>query len=168
MHIHLNRNNPGYKPFKVFTARRTPLHFKQQASKLISQLEASGVIVKVPPSENVEWCSPGFFIPKPNGDVRLVTDYKHLNQFIDRPVHPFPYCKDIFRGIKSTSQWFLKFDAAQGYHQIPLDEESSKLTTFLVESSRYGYIRAPMGLNPSSVHFCSRADEAFSSVEGIL
>ena len=64
MHIHLNRNTPGYKPLKVFTARSTPLHFKQQASKLISQLEASGVIV--PPNENVEWCCPGFFVPKPN------------------------------------------------------------------------------------------------------
>ena len=125
MHIHLNRNTPVYKPLKVFTATLTPLHLKQQSSKLISQLEASGVTVKVSPNENVERCSSSFFVPKPIGDIRLVTDYKHLNQYIDRPVHPFRACKDILRGIKSDSQWFLKFDAAQGYHQILLDEESS-------------------------------------------
>ena len=99
---------------------------------------------------------------------RCKVGHKHLNQSIDRPVHPFNACKDILRGIKSDSRWFLKFDAAQGYHQIPLDKESSRLTTFLVESGRYRYTCAPMGLNPSLDHFCSRSDEAFSSVEDLL
>ena len=53
-----------------------------------------------------------------------------------------------------------------GYHQIPLDDESSQLTTFLVESGRYRYTRAPMGLNPSSDHFCERA--AFVTIEDLL
>ena len=95
MHIHLRRYLPGYKPLKVSTARRTPLHYKKEAEKLIKNLEASGVIVKVDANKRVEWCSPGFFVPKPNGGVRLVTDYKQINKFIDRPVHPFPSCKDV-------------------------------------------------------------------------
>ena len=65
MHIHLRRDMPGYKPLKVSTARRTPLHFKKQADELIKNLEASGVIVKVDANERVEWCSPGFFVPNP-------------------------------------------------------------------------------------------------------
>ena len=84
------------------------------------------------------------------------------------PVHPFPSCKDVLRGIKPDSRWFLKFDAVAGYHQIPLDDESSKLTTFLVESGRYRYTRAPMGLNPSSDHFCERTDRAFVTIEDLL
>ena len=35
MHIHLRRDMPGYKPLKVSTARRTPLHYKKEANKLI-------------------------------------------------------------------------------------------------------------------------------------
>ena len=55
-----------------------------------------------------------------------------------------------------------------GYHQLPLDDESSKLTTFLVESGRYRYTPAPMGLNPSSDHFCERTDRAIVNIEDLL
>ena len=168
MHIHLRREDPDYKPLKVTIARRTPLHFKKEADKLVRDLLEKGVIEKVPANERVEWCSPGFFVPKPNGKVRLVTDYRQINKFIDRPVHPFPSCRDIIRGILPTSSWFLKFDAVHGYFQVPLDDESARLTTFLVESGRYRFLRAPMGLNPSSDHFCERSDNALSAVENLL
>ena len=168
MHIHLRRDDPDYKPLKISIARRTPLHYKKEADKLVKDLLEKGVIEKVPANERVEWCSPGFFVPKSNGKVRLVTDYRQINKFIDRPVHPFPSCKDIIRGILPTSSWFLKFDAVHGYFQVPLDAESAKLTTFLVESGRYRFLRAPMGLNPSSDHFCERSDAALHGVENLL
>ena len=168
MHIQLLRDTAGYRPLKVKTARRTPMHFQREADLLIKNLLSSGIIVKVQPNENIEWCSPGFFVPKPNGKVRLVVDFRQINQYIDRPVHPFPSCKDIIRNLKPNSQWFLKFDAVHGYFQIPLDEESSKLTTFLIESGRYRFTRAPMGLNPSSDYFCERTDLAFAKVPDLL
>ena len=159
---------PGYKPLRVTVARKTPKHFQSLAKKLIDNLVSSGVIVKVPTTEHTEWCSPGFFVPKPGGLVRLVQDYRQINQFIDRPVHPFPSCKDILRNIHSDSRWFLKFDATLGYFQIPLDEESSKMTTFLTEYGRYRFTRAPMGLNPSSDNICERTDFAFATVPDLL
>ena len=50
-------------------------------------------------------------------------------------------------------------DATQGYFQILLDEPSSKLTTFLLPSGRYRYLRAPMGLNASSDEWCCSSDQ---------
>jgi hypothetical protein len=41
--------------------------------KLEQELEAAEIIQKV--DKTTAWTSPGFFIPKPNGGVRLVTDY---------------------------------------------------------------------------------------------
>ena len=168
MHIHIRKNDPEYRPLRMKVARRTPKHFQKDADELIKKLLDSGVIAKVPANEHVEWCSPGFFVPKPNGKCRLVTDYRQINKFIDRPVHPFPSCRDIIRGIKPDSRWFLKFDMAWGYFQMPLDDESSRLTTFLVESGRYRFLRAPMGLNPSSDYFCERSDYAFADVLDLL
>ena len=168
MHIHIRKDRDGYRPLRTKIARKTPKHFQKEAEKLIQHFVDSGVIVKVPANENVEWCSPGFFVPKPNGKVRLVVDYRQINKFIDRPVHPFPSCRDILHNIKSDSRWFLKFDAAWGYYQMPLDEESSRLTTFLVESGRYRFTRVPLGLNPSSDYFCERSDLAFDTVTDLL
>jgi hypothetical protein len=47
-----------------------------------------------------------------------------------------------------------------GYFQVPLDHESSLLTTFIIDEGKYRYTVAPMGLNSSSDAFCVRTDEA--------
>ena len=61
--------------------------------------------------------------------------------------------------LKPDSRVFCKMDATQGYFQIPLDEASSKLTTFLLPSGRFRYLRAPMGLNASSDEWCFSSDQ---------
>ena len=38
-------------------------------------------------------------------------------------------------------------DAINGYFQLALDEDSLKLTTFILPSGRYRYLGAPMGLS---------------------
>ena len=129
----------------------------------MEQAVKDGVLAKV--DEPTDWISPGFFVPKPgSGKPRLVTDFSHLNRYVRRPVHPFPSTKEILSSLESGSTWFAKCDALAGYHQIPLDEESSKLTTFLLPSGRYRYLRAPMGLNASSDEWCRRSDAV---IEGL-
>jgi hypothetical protein len=70
------------------------------------------------------WCSPMSFVPKPNGKVRSVVDLVQLNKFVDRPRHPFSAPKDIIASIPKGSKCFAVFEAANGYWQIPLEEES--------------------------------------------
>ena len=60
--------------------------------------------------------------------------------------------------LDPASRVFCKMDATQGYFQISLDEESSKLTPFLLPSGRYRYLRAPMGLNASSDEWSFSSD----------
>ena len=97
--------------------------------------------------------------------VRMVTDYTKLNQYVDRPVHPFPSVSDILQSIPASAKHFAKFDAVNGYFQIPLSEEASRLTTFLLPSGRYRYLRTPQGLNASSDEWCRRSDAV---IDGLL
>ena len=83
---------------------------------------------------------------KPNGDVRSVVDLKELNDYVQRPVHPFPTSRDIVSTVPDGTKWFAVFDCKNGYNQIELDKKSKHLTTFLTEFGRYRYKRAPMGL----------------------
>ena len=53
MHIHINRDTPGYRPLKMKVARRTPKHFQDKAKELIQRLLSSGIIVKVPATESL-------------------------------------------------------------------------------------------------------------------
>ena len=168
MSISLNRSSPDYNPVRVSKARKVPQHFQEEADRTLQWYLESGVIEKVPEDHATEWCSPGFFVAKPNGKVRLVVDYRGINKFINRPVHPFPSPRDIVKDIKPDSKWFLKLDASQGYYQIPLDEASRDFTTFLLPSGRYRFTRAPMGLCPSSDAFCNRTDNFLQPVPDVL
>jgi hypothetical protein len=59
-------------------------------------------------------------------------------------------------------------DALQGYYQVPLDEESSYLTTFLLQLGRYQFLRAQMRMKNSSDVFCHRTDDIFAAVPDVL
>ena len=78
-------------------------------------------------------------------------------------MHPFLSVSDIIQSIPASAACFAKLDATHGYFQIPLDEEASKLTTFILPSGRFQYLRAPMGLSSSSDEWCRHSD---SVVEG--
>jgi len=166
MQIHLQ--DVDLKPTRCLTARQIPLHHREEADAVISKALRDGILQRV--EEPSTWISPAFFVPKDGGKggLRLVTDYTGLNKFTMRPVHPFPSSRDILNSISSDSKFFAKLDAVQGYFQIPLAEESSKLTTFLLPTGRYRYLRAPMGLNASSDEFCRRTDEALEGLPGVL
>ena len=136
-------------PYRVSAPRPIPLWFQEPTNVELSKYMSSGIIVLC--SEPTEWCSPAFFVPKSDGKrVRLVTDYTKLNQYVVRPVHPFPSILDIKHSIPASAACFAKLDATHGYFQIPLDEEASRLTTFKLPSGHFRYLRVPMGLSSSS------------------
>jgi hypothetical protein len=137
----------------TYVARATPVHQQAAATKLEQELEAAGIIQKI--DKPTAWTSPGFFVPKPNWGVRLVTDYagpRGLNSQILRPTHPFPAAHDIVQAIPPTARYFATADCVHGYFQLALDKESKDLTTFMLPSGRWQYLRGPMGLSAT----CSR------------
>ena len=119
-----------------------PLRYETEANKTIQDLINKKVIVPV--SETTDWCSPAFFVPKGDGvRFRLVTDYTRLNDFVKRPVHPFPSTRDIIQSIPHGCKWFTKLDAVHGYFQLAL---------------------APMGLNASSDEWCCHSDRIITGL----
>ena len=81
--------------------------------------------------------------------------------------HPFPALKDIVARIPKGAKCFAVFDAANGYWQIPLEEESREYTTFMTEWGHFRYLRAPMGLVSSGDEFCARTDRPLAGVPGV-
>ena len=80
---------------------------------------------------------------KPSGKVRTCVGYlKKLNENVERETYIMPTMDDIIYKFKD-SRVFSKLNAAAGYHQIPLEKESSKLTTFITPMGRYNFKRLP-------------------------
>jgi transposase InsO family protein len=168
MHIHIRTDTP-IKPKKVLVARAVPIHMQDEANKLVQTAIESGIITPEPlPSD---WCSPSFFVRDPSkdgklGKVRLVTDFSALNEYIRRPVHPFPSSAEMIAKIDPKSRIFARLDCTKSYFQVRLDDESSRLTTMILPQGRFRYLRAPMGLSASSDEWNRRSDEALSGLPG--
>ena len=94
----------------------------------------------------------------------MVTDYTKLNRYVRRQVHPFPSVKEIVQAVPAGTKYFARMDALHGYFQLAMDELSSKITTFLLPSGRYHYLRAPMGLSSSSDEWCRHSDRAMEGM----
>ena len=165
MKIHLR---PGdIRPTRVMTARAVPLHMQDRAERCVQKALKARVIMKQ--TEPMDWCSLGFFVEKdgPGSELRLVVDYTDLNKYVLCPKHTFPSCTEVISGLDPASWYFCKLDATSRYHQIPLDEESSKLTTFLLPSGRYCHRVAAMGMSCSSGEFCRRSNAMVEELAGI-
>ena len=152
----------GAIPRKVTTTKRIPIHWQKEANAYIESLIQDGIISPV--NETTDWVSPGFVVQKKNGKFRLVTDYSHLNKYVKRPIHPFPSAQDIMKDIPAGMRWFCKMDALQGYHQVPLDEDSRPLTTFLLPMGKFQYNRGPQGLCSTNDVFCESTDWVIAAV----
>ena len=142
-----------YKPRKCLTARQRALAMEDACQNEVKSLVKKKIIRKLKINEVPKYIHPGFFIMKKNKKPRLVTDLTDINLITERPVHPFYSTAELLKKVDPSASWFCKLDFLQGFHQVPLDEESQLLTTFLLPEGTYCYTKTPMGLNISSDTF---------------
>jgi hypothetical protein len=85
--ISLQLMDPNCKPIHAH-AYTVPRSVEQQLqqSKEIVRLVDIGVLEE---DYSSEWASPSFEIPKKNGTIRVVTDFRKLNLLLK--CHPFPW-----------------------------------------------------------------------------
>ena len=58
-------------------------------------------------------------------------------------------------------------DCKNGYWQVPLDQESTLLTTFNTPFGRYKWNRMPFGISPAGEIFQRRLDQAIEGLDGV-
>ena len=151
-------------PYSVSTPRRIPLPMMAKVENELNRMENEGVIIKQ--TEPTEWCSPIVPVLKPNGQVRLCVDLKKLNMAIERERYVIPTLQDIFHNMNGSAV-FTSLDAASGYWQMPLDENSSKLTTFITPFGRYRFTRVPFGISIVSEIYQREMSRILRGLDGI-
>ena len=92
-----------------------------------------------------EVASPVMFIPKKNGTLRLVVDYRRLNAITVKDQTPLPLIvelQDRLRGKK----WFTALDLTRAYNLIRIKEGHEWMTAFHTRFGLYEYLVMPFGL----------------------
>ncbi|XP_029656885.1 uncharacterized protein K02A2.6-like [Octopus sinensis] len=106
-------------------------------------MEKKEIITKV--TRPTDWVNSIVIKEKPNGTLRICLDPRDLNKALKRKYHPIPTLEEITPSL-AGSKIFSKLDASNGYWNIKIDKESSKLTTFNTPFGRYRFNRLPFGL----------------------
>ena len=159
MHIELEANA---EPVKHIHPRPVPFAMRDEVKNLLDDLVAKGVLAKV--EEPTDWIHPMTVVRKPSGKLRLCVDLRGLNKFVKRPHHPIKSPKEAVAEVPPNAHWFSTFDASSGYFQVPLDESSQLLTTFITPWGRYKHLRATMGLSSAGDEYNARGDEALTGI----
>ena len=94
-------------------------------------------------------------VPKKTGSVRICVDFRHLNESVLRETHPLPKVDNTLAQLAGATV-FSKNDANSGFWQIPIDESSRELTTFLTPFGRYYFNRLPVGITSAPEHSSGR------------
>ena len=100
---------------------------------------------------------------KPNGSLRLCLDPKDLNKAIKRNQWYNRTVDDVLPEL-ANSKYFSVLDAKSGYWHVPLDKESSLLTTFNTPWGKYMWLRLPFGLTVAGDVFQERLERVLKSV----
>ena len=134
-------------PCRHYRARAIPFQWRDAVEGQLSSMEAKGVIEKVPVGEPFTWCHPMVVVPKKaSAEPRITVDLTGLNKYVERPAYPTCVPSEVVAIIPPGMRYFTTLDSRHGYWQIPLDAESSKLTTFITPWGAYRFRRNVMGL----------------------
>ena len=132
-----------------------PLALRPKAEKEIKRLMDLRIIE---PSTS-SYHSPSFVMVKGDGSLRLLTDFRCLNQKIVRTQAPVPALQDLI-ALWNNCTLFSTLDFQKGFFQTALTPESRKYTaTSIPGIAFFQYCRSPMGLASSPGFFQSLVEK---------
>ena len=155
-HIHLLK---GAQPQACHTPASVPKHWRAEVKQQLDDDVRRGVIRPVPAGEATEWCASMVVVAKKSGKPRRTVDFQRLNAWCRRETHHTPAPFDMVSDIPPHS-YKTVLDAHWGFHQVELDEESRRLTTFITPWGRFQYCRTPMGHCSATDAYTKRFDDA--------
>ena len=156
---------PGAVPYSIPVARRVPIPLLPALEAELQRMESHNIIERV--TDAIDWCSPMVAVPKKNNKLRICVDLKHLNQSVVRSKHILPVLDDVLHKLSGATV-FSKVDASSGFWQIPLDKDSSALTTFITPFGRYKFLRLPFGITSAPELFQQEMEKLLADLPGVI
>ena len=145
-------------------ARTLPYGIRNAVKDEISRLVKEGVLVSVSESD---WATPIVPVRKSDGSIRICGDYKiTLNPQLSEMISTTPLMEDVVNNM-TGSRVFSEIDLRNAYHQLPLDSQSSILTTISTMFGLYRYTSLPFGVKQAPALFQQVIDRILVGIKGV-
>ena len=154
--------NPDATPV-VHPPRKLPSELRDRVQNELQDMESRGIIKKV--NEPTSWVNSMVVNEKRSGKLRICIDPRDLNKALRREHYQLPTQQEITSCL-TDAKFFSKLDANSGFWQMPLDEESSYLTTFNTPFGRYRFTVIPFGVVFAQEVFHKTVHEKFHDLPG--
>ena len=105
------------------------------------------------------------FVTKKDGTLRLVYDYRALNEITIKQHFPLPRIDDIFDKLGGC-KYFSSLDLTSAYNQLRLPPEEVERTAFVVPFGQYASRVLNFGLTNAPSVFCAEMTKAFQGLIG--
>jgi hypothetical protein len=157
---------PNATPYHCVKPIRIPHIHYDTLKKEVYRLVEIGVLEEVDGERAGPWCAPSFIIPKKDGRVRFITDFRELNRRIRRKPWPMPHITDLLQDIGPYT-YVTALDLSMGFYHFELSDETSEMATFMLPFGLFKYKRLPMGLSVSPDLLQSKMAQLFSDCSNI-
>jgi hypothetical protein len=111
-----------------------------------------------------EWAAPTFIIPKKDGSVRFISDFRKLNEWLKRAPYPIPKIQDMLHKLEGF-MYATSLDLNMGYYHIKLDPDAQQYCTIITQWGCLSYLRMPMGVSSSADIFQERMTELMRGLD---
>ena len=113
-----------------------------------------------------EWAFPSFIIPKKDGRVHLVSDFRRLNRLLRKSKYFLPNIPTIMQK-RAGFRFITKIDISMGFYTFALTPESQSLCVIVTPFGLYKYLRLPMGIANSPDFFQSVMHPLFDDMSAV-
>lgn len=97
-------------------------------------------------------------------EVCCCADLRRLNRAVKRENYVLPTVEEIMPRL-ARSKVFMSLDAASGFYQIPLHEDSVRLITFITPIGKYAFRLLPFGISSAPEIFQRKMVETLTGLE---
>ena len=153
---------PGDVTPVVHGPRRVPVALRDKLKHELRQMVNDDIIATV--SEPTKWVSSLLLVSKPE-KLRICMDPRDLNQTIRREYYQMPTIEEIATRL-SGARVFTVVDAKNGFWQVELDDEASRLTTFNAPFGRYRWKIMPFGISSAPEVWQRKMHETIEGLDG--
>ena len=137
------------QPVKQRPYRHTPV-LAAKVQTEIDLLVLAGILRR----SYSNWCSPLVVIAKADGHIRLICNYKRLNEHSIIPVMPLRTVDDILSDLGGAKN-FSSMELVSVFFQCSIHEDSISLTAVCTQQGIHEWMVMPMGLASSPGWFQS-------------
>ena len=149
--------------FKKQKASKVPIHLQDKVNSLLDILEQNEIISPVNKEEQLKgntFIDPAIILAK-DESLKILLDARYLSSLIDEskcnwPIEPIQVISTMING-----KYFTTADMNSAYNQMPLDEQSRRLTQFVIGNQQYEFNRLFYGISIGPAAFSAFMSKIF-------